>query len=330
MAWAGWRVRPTGSRAVVAPPTAVVLAGGLGTRMGALAADRPKHLLEVAGEPFIVHQLRWLSAYGVVDVVLATSHLADRFRPVLGDGSRWGVRLRYSTEPAPEGTAGALRRAARQLDPLPERLVVVNGDLLTGHDLSQQLAFGVGRPDVEAVLHIRTVPDARPFGCVVADPRGRVSAFIEKSRNPPSHEVNAGTYVLSRSVVESIPGGVVSLEDDVLPRLVAGGHVLAYRQDALWEDVGTPAALVRASRALVLRATRDAHIDPTACVDPSALVSQGSAVGPGAVIEADARVLGSVVMSGAVVEAGAHVEDSAVPPGVRVRGRIRGVDGWPT
>ena len=80
--------------------------------MGALSADRPKHLLEVAGEPFIVHQLRWLASHGVVDVVLATSHLADQFEPVLGDGSRWGVRLRYSTEPHPAGTAGGLRAAA--------------------------------------------------------------------------------------------------------------------------------------------------------------------------------------------------------------------------
>ena len=255
---------PTASRADAARPTAVVLAGGLGTRMSALSADHPKHLLEVAGEPVVVHQLRWLAAHGVVDVVLATSHLADRFEPVLGDGRRWGVRLRYSTEPTPEGTGGGLRRAARALDPLPGLLVVVNGDLLTGHDLTRQLALGVARPDAAAVLHVRTVPDARPFGCVVAGPGGRVSAFLEKSPDPPGHEVNGGTYVLSRSAVESIPDGTSSLELDVLPRLVSGGSVLAYREDALWEDVGTPAALVRASRALVLGSGRDAHVDPTA------------------------------------------------------------------
>lgn len=299
-------------------PVAVVLAGGLGTRMGSLSRDQPKHLLEVAGEPFVVHQLRWLAGHGVVDVVLATSHLADRFEPVLGDGRRWGVRLHYSVEPAPEGTGGGLRRAAHHLGSLPERLVVVNGDLLTRHDLTRQVALGLGRPDVEAVLHVRTVPDARPFGCVVADDAGRVSAFLEKSPHPPGHEVNAGTYVLDRSVVESIPEGVVSLEVDVLPRLVAGGRVLAHREDALWEDVGTPEALVRASRALVLASGADAHVDPTARVDPTALVAGGSAVGPGAVVGAGAHVLGSVVMSGAVVEPGAVVEDGAVAPGVTV------------
>lgn len=319
------------SGATVAAPAAIVLAGGLGTRMAALSADCPKHLLEVAGEPVIVHQLRWLATHGVIDVVLATSHLADRFEPVLGDGHRWGVRLRYSTEPAPEGTAGGLRRAARRLDSQAERLVVVNGDLLTRHDLTRQLALGAGRRDVEVVLHVRNVPDPRPFGCVVADRRGRVSAFVEKSPDPPSHEVNAGTYVLSRSVVDSIPEGIASLEVDVLPGLVAGGRVLAYREDTLWEDVGTPAALVRASKALVLRSGREALIDPTAHVHASAQVSGGSVVGAGAVVGPGALVLGSVVMTGAVVEAGAQVVDSAVAPGATVpRGRSGGVEGKPT
>ncbi len=287
--------------------------------MGALAADRPKHLLEVAGEPFIIHQLRWLASHGVVDVVVATSHLADQFEPVLGDGSRWGVRLRYSTEPHPAGTAGGVRAAATTLRSLPERVVVVNGDLLTAHDLTRQLMLGAETPTADAVLHLREVPDARSFGSVVADQRGRVSSFQEKAYAPPSLEVNAGTYVLSRSLVESIPEGIVSLEEDVLPRFVARGAVVAYREDALWEDVGSPEALVRASRALVLRSGRDAHIDPTALVDGEARVSGGSAVGPRALVEAGARVVGSVVMTQAVVEAGALVEDSAVAPGQRVK-----------
>lgn len=297
---------------------AIVLAGGLGTRMGRLAATRPKHLLEVAGEPLVVHQLRWLAAHGVTEVVLATSHLAEQFEPTLGDGSRWGVRLRYSTEPAPAGTAGGLRLAASMLSPLPDRVVVVNGDLLTQHDLTRQLEMGGDSRTSDAVLHIRAVPDAREFGCVVADSAGRVSAFLEKSPEPPSLEVNAGTYVLTRSVVESLPSGTVSLERDVLPALVARGHVLAYREESLWEDVGTPAALVRASAALVQRSGREAHIDNSGSVDPRALVTRGSAVGPWARVSAGARVLGSVVMAGAVVGADALVEDSVVAPGTRV------------
>ena len=294
--------------------------------MGALATERPKHLLEVAGEPFIVHQLRWLAGHGVVDVVLATSHLAEQFEPALGDGRRWGVRLRYSTETSPAGTAGALRLAAGLLGPLPERVVVVNGDLLTRHDLTRQLDLAVEGTD--AVLHLRSVPDARPFGSVVADGQGRVSAFVEKSETPPSLEVNAGTYVLARAVLDCLPHGTASLERDVLPGIVARGRVLAYREDALWEDVGTPAALVRASTALVRRSGGNAWVDPTAEVDPSAHVVEGSAVGPRAVIGADAWVIGSVVMAGAVVEARARVQHAALAPGVHVStGQVVSGDG---
>ena len=304
----------TGSSA----PTAIVLAGGLGTRMGSLAASRPKHLLEVAGEPFIVHQLRWLASHGITDVVLATSHLAEQFEPTLGDGSHWGVRLRYSTEPVPAGTAGGLRLAASMLESLPDRVVVVNGDLLTLHDLTRQLAMAQDGRNPDGVLHVRAVPDARAFGCVVADGTGLVSAFVEKSPEPPSLEVNAGTYVLTRSVVETLLPGTVSLEREVLPSLVALGHVLAYREDALWEDVGTPAALVRASTALVLRSGRDAHIDAAASVDDQAYVGRGASIGRSVSVQAGARVLGSVLMAGSVVGVDALVEDSVVAPGVSV------------
>lgn len=307
-------------------PAAIVLAGGLGTRMGILAAQRPKHLLEVAGEPLIVHQLRWLASHGITEVVLATSHLASHFEPTLGDGSRWGVRLRYSTEPAPAGTAGGVRLAVSALESLPDQIVVVNGDLLTQHDLDRQLAVSRDSRKPDVVLHIRTVPDARAFGCVVADNTGLVSRFVEKSSEPPGHEVNAGTYVLARSVVTSLPPGVVSLERDVLPGLVAHGRVLAYREESLWEDVGTPAALVRASAALVLSSGRDAHIDASASVDPRAALGRGSAVGPSAQIASGAKVLGSVIMRGGIVGRDALVEDSVVAPGSRVpcAGVLRG------
>ncbi|GAA4388541.1 NDP-sugar synthase [Ornithinibacter aureus] len=298
--------------------TAIVLAGGLGTRMHPLSADRPKHLLEVAGEPVVVHQLRWLAAHGVVDVVLATSHLGEQFGPVLGDGSRWGIRLTYSHEPTPAGTAGGLRLAAAALTSLPEYLVVVNGDLLTSHDLTQQrlMASPESRPD--AVLHLRTVPDARAFGSVVADGHGLVTRFVEKSPNPPSTEVNAGTYVLRRNVLARIGDGVVSLERDVLPSLVDSGRVVAYRENALWDDVGTPQALVKASVALVRASGRDVHVDRSAVVDPTAVITDGSAVGPGTVVRAGARIQGSVIMSGAVIGPGADVTHSAVAPGARV------------
>lgn len=298
---------------------AIVLAGGLGTRMGSLSADRPKHLLEVGGEPFVAHQLRWLARHGVSVVVLATSHLAEQFAPVLGDGSEWGVQLHYAVEDVPTGTAGGVRAAARLMADLPDRIVVVNGDLLTGHDLSRQVALSREHGATDAVLHVRRVEDPRPFGCVVVDDGGRVTDFVEKPLDPPSLDINAGTYVFARDAIASMPATASSLEREVLPALVARGRVRAHRENALWEDVGSPEALIRASRTLVQSSGRQVHIDPTATVHPAAIVSHGSAVGPRAMVSEGAEVVGSVVMAEAVVEARARLEQGVLGPGERLR-----------
>lgn len=308
---------------------AVIVAGGFGSRLLPLTARRPKHLLNVGGVPFLEHQIARLAEAGVDHVVLATSYHADLFEPVLGDGSRWGVRLDYVQEEEPLGTAGAIRNVAGVLRDDPEGAVVIlNGDILSGHDLRGQLAdFETprdGRP-VDVSLHLVEVEDARAFGCVPTDAEGRVTGFTEKSDNPVTNQVNAGCYVFRRRVVDEIPPGrVVSVERETFPRLVAEGRlVVGYVDTAYWRDVGTPAALVAASRDLVLGVAPSPALDlPTgparvldgASVDPTATLDGGSLVAEGAWVERGATVSGSVVMSGAVVGEDAVVVDSVVGP----------------
>lgn len=306
------------------PLSAVVIAGGFGTRLLPLTRNRPKHLLEVGGVPFLEHQLGRLAAAGVRHVVLATSYRADLFEPVLGDGSRWGVRLDYVQEAEPLGTGGAIRNVADALEADPEGAVVVlNGDVLSGHDLSAQLLdFETpreGRP-VDVSLHLVEVEDARAFGCVPTDGDGRVTAFVEKSEHPVTRQVNAGCYVFRRRVVDAIPAGrVVSVERETFPGLVSSGAlVVGYVESAYWRDVGTPAALVAASADVVLADGRTALADPTAEVDPGSQVDAGSVVGPRVVVGAGAVVSGSVLMAGARVGAGARVVDSVLGPDARV------------
>lgn len=312
---------------------AVIVAGGFGTRLLPLTLRRPKHLLDVGGVPFLEHQISRLAAAGVDHVVLATSYRAELFEPVLGDGGRWGVRLEYVQEQEPLGTAGAIRNVAPVLDPDPEHpVLVLNGDILSGHDIRAQLAdFATprdGRP-VDVSLHLVRVPDARPFGCVPTDAAGRVTGFMEKSEQPVTDQVNAGCYVFRRRVVDEIPPGrVVSVERETFPRLVDEGRlVVGYVDTAYWRDVGTPQALVAASRDLVLgRFTspavpgeaQPARVAASAKVYPSARVDGGSVVADGAVVEERAIVAGSVLMTGAVVEQDAEVVDSVVGPGAVV------------
>lgn len=296
------------------PPEAVIVAGGFGTRMLPLTERRPKHLLEVGGVPFLEHQLTKLADAGVGHVVLATSYHADMFAPVLGDGARYGLRLSYVQEDEPLGTGGAIRNVAGALDPEPDHpVVVLNGDVLSGHDLRAQLADFAGVRDtgpVEVSLHLVEVEDARAFGCVPTDEAGRVLAFVEKSDDPPTNQVNAGCYVFRRSVIDTIPAGrVVSVERETFPGLVdAGALVVGYVESAYWRDVGSPEALVAASRDVV---TGRAPTGVATGSDGTTVVAAGAEV-------AGDVAAGSVVLDGARVETGAVVTESVLMPGARV------------
>jgi mannose-1-phosphate guanylyltransferase len=321
-------------------PEAVIVAGGFGTRMLPLTERRPKHLLEVGGVAFLEHQIAKLAAAGVHHVVLATSYQAHLFQPVLGDGSRFGVRLDYVTEREPLGTAGAIRNVADQLDDDPDHpVVVLNGDVLSGHDLRAQLDDFARPRDghrAEVSLHLVEVPDARAFGCVPTDADGSVLGFVEKSDAPVTNQVNAGCYVFRRGVIDTIPPGqVVSVERETFPSLIDGGVlVVGYVESAYWRDVGNPAALAGASRDLVTgTASSAAYRHPAAesWSDPAADVRgemcAGSTALAGVVVEAGASVRGSVLMRGARVAAGSVVTDSVVGPDARIgpEARLDGV-----
>ncbi|MGH3497123.1 MAG: sugar phosphate nucleotidyltransferase [Nocardioidaceae bacterium] len=305
---------------------AVIIAGGLGTRLLPLTEHRPKHVLPVGGVPFVVHQVAKLAAAGVDHVVLATSYHSEAFLPVLGDGSELGLSITYVREDPPLGTGGAIRYAAALLDAAPDDpVLVLNGDQLSGHDLAAQVAALHAR-DADVVLHLVEVPDARAYGVVPTDEDGWVTAFVEKSDDPPASQINAGGYVFRRSAIDRIPAGrVVSVERETFPGFVAAGRrVLGHRDDAYWIDVGTPALLVRASCDLVLgRVVSAAYpavpsaalVQDGAQVAPDATVNRGSVIGPGTEIGAGALVSGSVVMPGARLGPGVELRDSVVGPG---------------
>lgn len=313
------------------PVEAVLLVGGQGSRLRPLTCTTPKPMLPCAGVPFLTHQLVRLREAGVEHVVLATSYKAEVFTEYYGDGAALGLRLDYVTEVEPLGTGGAIRNVADLLGGGPGDLVVVlNGDILSGHDLRAQLDMHV-RGAAEVSLHLVSVPDARAYGCVPTDGKGRVTAFLEKMPEPISDQVNAGCYVFRRSVIDAIPAGkVVSVERDTFPALLAGGtRILGYLETSYWLDLGTPEAFVRGSRDLVTGVLPSAAVPipgravvaPDAMVSPGAIVTGGSAVGAGAVVADGAVVDGSVLFAGAWISADAVVRDSVVGVGARIGAR---------
>ncbi len=305
---------------------AVLLAGGRGSRLRPLTVHTPKPVLPTAGVPFVHHQLVQLRAAGIERVVLATAYHPGEVRAGIGDPARLGLHIEYAHEQEPLGTGGAIRNVAGLLQSGPDDpVVVVNADVLSGHDLDKQIAVHLDA-DADVTLHLTEVDDPRAYGCVPTDDAGRVTAFLEKTPHPVTNRINAGCYVFRRSVVDAIPTGRrVSVERETFPDLVAGGAVvLGHADQAYWIDVGTPAAYLRGSRDLVTGVLASAALPgpvgdrlllPGAVVAPDAVVTGGSTVGVGAVVGAGAVVDGSVLLDGAQVGAGATVRDSAV--GVR-------------
>jgi len=305
---------------------AILLVGGKGTRLRPLTCNTPKPMLPCAGVPLLTHQLVRARSAGVQHVVLATSYRPEVFADYFGDGSALGLRIDYVTEEVPLGTGGGIRNVAGLLDSAPdEPVLVLNGDVLSGHDISAQLALHAANA-ADVTLHLVEVRDARPFGCVPTDASGRVTAFLEKMPEPVTNRINAGCYVFRRAVIDGIPPGeVVSVERQTFPGLLtAGATVMGYVENGYWLDVGTPAAFVRGSCDLVLGRipsaalpgpVGEALVVDGAVVAKGAQVSGGTTLGAGAVVAEDARVEGSVLLEGARVSAGAVVRDSVVGVG---------------
>ncbi len=308
---------------------AIVLVGGQGTRLRPLTIVTPKPMLPTAGVPFLAHQICRLAGAGLRRIVLATAYLPDAFTGHFGDGAAYGVELDYVTEERPLGTGGAIRNAVDRLRGGPdEPVVVLNGDVLSGHDLSAQLTRHAER-DADVTLHLTAVENPRAFGAVPVDESGRVTAFLEKTPRPVTNRVNAGCYVFRRRVLERIPAGrPVSVERETFPGLLAEGFVvIAHDQQAYWLDVGTPAAYVRGSADLVLGRLPSAALPGPpgpwwAAVDAEvatdALLTGGSALGPGVRVGAGAVVDGSVILARASIADRAVVRRSAIGTGAEI------------
>ena len=296
---------------------AILLVGGFGTRLMPLTKNTPKPMLTVAGVPVTEHQIAMAKAAGISEIVLATSYLSDVFIPYFGDGSKWGIKIKYAVEKEPLGTGGAIRNAAQLLHS-NESVVILNGDVLSSHNLGEQIRQHEAN-DADVTLHLTEVQDARAFGCVPTDSNGRVTAFLEKMENPVTNQINAGCYVFNPRVVSTIPlNTVVSVEREIFPELVASGaKVFGYVENAYWLDIGTPRALLKASIDIVQR-NGEFLAMPGSSIDPTAVISGGSCIGANSTVGAGAVIQGSIVEADCVIGQDSRIMDSFVAASARV------------
>ncbi|HEU4437603.1 MAG TPA: NDP-sugar synthase [Methylomirabilota bacterium] len=330
--------------ALVGPITAIILAGGQGTRLRPLTLAVPKPIVPLLNVPFLAYQLALLRRHGITDVVLSCSYLVDEVRRTMGDGRAFGVSLRYAVETEPLGTAGGVRNAVDMVEGL---VVVLNGDILADVDLSAMLRFHEERGS-RATIYLTRVADPTQYGLVELAPDGAVVAFIEKpaAGRITTDTINAGAYVLDRAVVASIPvGRAVSIERETFPGLLRDGvPFYGWVHPGYWLDIGSPAKYRQGQLDLLAgKVTTDVRpagggadgrfVAPGARVASDAVVSPPCVVGAGARLEGGSRVgPNAVVGAGCVVGAAATVEGAIlwdrveVGPGAVLRDSIVGAD----
>ncbi|HVL65143.1 MAG TPA: NDP-sugar synthase [Actinomycetota bacterium] len=295
---------------------ALLLAGGLGTRLRPLTYTRPKHLLPIANRPHIEHVFDLLIRHGVTDVVLLTSYLAEAFDEVAAAARSRGLSVEVTHEREPLGTAGAIKNAEEVAG--SGTFLVFNGDILTDCDL-EALVRVHREKGAEATIWLQPVEDPSAFGVVPTDDDGRVLGFIEKppAGAAPTNLINAGIYVFEPSILKRIPEGEVwSAERQLFPGLVEeGAGLFATATTSYWMDIGTPAKYLQAN----LDALAGAFRTPAVAEPHEGAVLRAD----GAVIDGTARVSSACLGAGCVVEEDAEVEASVLLPGARVgRGAV--------
>lgn len=318
---------------------ALILAGGKGTRLRPLTVYTPKPVVPICNRPFLLYQIDTLRRAGIKNITLSLSYQPQKIEQQLGDGSDFGVKLNYTVEPQPMGTAGAYKFAE---DFIREPTVVLNGDIVTDLDLERVLREHDERK-AAATIVLSPVENPSAYGLVETEDDGRVKRFLEKPKADEIsvNTINAGTYVLDPRLLDLIPSGTnYSFEYDLFPDLLRReesfyAHV---PESTYWIDIGTPARYLQVhddilsgrvgrikldSRRGDFELATHAEVDDLSVIADDCTVKPGaqvinSVLGPGVHLEEKARVENSVVWSHTRISAGAVVSGAIVGRGCHI------------
>jgi NDP-sugar pyrophosphorylase family protein len=320
---------------------AIVLVGGEGTRLRPLTYGTPKPMVPIMNVPFLARTMERLYAAEIRDVIFAAGYMPQAIVDYFGDGTELGMKITYAIEETPLGTAGAIKN----VDPhISGPFFVLNGDILTSLDLRAMREYHHQKGGI-GTLHLIRVEDPSPFGCVVHDADGRVTEFVEKppKGEEPTDEINAGTYLLEREILEYIPPNQnVSIERATFPELIARGKALyAFTTNDYWLDLGRPEQYLAAHRDVLsgamplavepgisgdgsealrghpgvippIYAAADVVVDASATVGPNVVLGKGCSIGSSAVVRE------SVLWERVSVGAGAVIEEAILASGVTI------------
>jgi NDP-sugar pyrophosphorylase family protein len=312
---------------------AILLAGGKGTRLRPLTIHTPKPIVPIFERPFLHYQLDLLKQVPEIDeVILSLNYQPRRIEEIFGDGSAAGMSLRYVVEPAPLGTAGAVRYAGESLH---ESVVVFNGDVLTEVDLAAVIRLHRERR-AKATIVLTPVENPSAYGLVETDADGNIRRFLEKPKPDEitCDTINAGIYVLEPDTFDRIPKDTAwSIERSFFPSLIERGETfVAYVYRGYWIDIGTPEKYVQVHRDIMdgkfhaapflnghhswvspqARVEPDVTIEGPCFVDEGAVVKSGARIGPYSVVGRQCHIEEHAVVERSIVWANTRVSQEAV------------------
>jgi len=297
---------------------ALILAGGKGTRLRPLTVYTPKPIVPVLNQPFLLYQIEILRRAGVKDITLSLNYQPDKIEHQLGDGSNYGVNLRYVTEPSPMGTGGAYKYAA---DQIRETTVVFNGDVLTDLDVFKVIGFHQQKK-AQATIVLTPVENPSAYGLVETAPDGVVLRFLEKPTpeelaDLTTDNINAGIYILEPGVLDLIPEGEnTSFEYNVFPELLKRRkEFYAFVMNGnYWRDIGTPTSYLQAHHDFLSGKIKGFKIGKSGEADiaTAAIVDKTSVLGEGCIVKPYAKIINSVIGAGVHIEEKAVVENSVI------------------
>lgn len=222
---------------------AFILAGGLGTRLRPLTYGIPKPLIPIGGKPLLEHTFNLLKDFGVDEIILAVGYKAKMIEDHFGDGSDYGLKVRYVREEKMLGTAGPLRLAKKELT---SPFFMLNGDIMVEMDLNDLAYFHFARGGL-ATVALTPVEDISHYGAV--DMKGfRILQFAEKPKRSEPGLINAGVYVIDPKIIDMIPEGPCSIEKEIFPKLAKEGQLYGYPFHGKWIDTGTLTSLDQAKK----------------------------------------------------------------------------------
>jgi mannose-1-phosphate guanylyltransferase len=299
----------------------LILAGGKGTRLRPLTMHTPKPIMPIANRPFLFYQLELLKRADVQDCILSLSYQPQKIEDKLGDGTLYGMKITYTVEASPLGTAGAYRHAT---DLIRESTIVFNGDVLTDIDLMEVIKFHREKKALATIV-LTPVPNPTAYGLVETDKDGRIQRFLEKPKpeEVTCNTINAGIYILEPKVLDYIPAGESYMfEYGVFPALLKNKEPFyAYVYNGYWRDIGSSASYLQsnldvlAGKVNLLERPSNERGEK---FDEAAEIDSLSVVDPSCTIKAGARIINSVISRNCYIGEKAQIENSVIRGGSRI------------